>query len=607
MDNDVHKSSSAPARSSGLGRRALLGIGLPAVALAGATGLGGAVPAAADERDKVPSYLKSNNFVRVVSADRTGQRSASRAIQQEIDRAKAAFRGGRTPTTVLIPEGAYKIDTKIVQPPYVKVVSVGRVNLRCSNSGAAQWWITPQPGDIGQTALYPKNEYTNGCLLDGSVGGINFSVESGTGMTGLELGSETNMTGSDGLMLPLSNYTVRGLSFSGFDTGIRLNGFNHYLAGFYDLYVESCITCVGVGSKEKNVNSGEDFRFYNCLFGSATTGFDMAKTGYSFDLNFFGCSFDFLNTVFKIAGGWQRVTINGGHIEAINAKGTIDRYTPTGAIVASSVSADQFLGIPVIRIANVPLVDTQRNTKFYGNMILYLDLLYRSHDERTAIRDADCGYLCDEHVIVKSARFSGQSGPAISRSRTDFPNPFLERAKVTAVEQPAAGSGLGQLLRRVNPQAQAKDSPQGGWPLGWILTDNGAASSRIVAGASISGGQAVEATLSGGSVTATPATLAHCAPGEMVYASEEYKFSGEPWPKQEVTATFLDVSGAPVARISQTLQRTSTKAGKWRMAEGPASFVVPAGAAWYSVDYRLESAGAGQVTCLMSGLLATRL
>lgn len=238
--------------------------------------------------------------------------------------------GMLTNNVVGIPAGRYKISTTLIVPTYVKLKSLGTVIIEWSGTNSTAIWITPVSTD--PSPLYSglgKEQWQLSEILAGQDGGFIIRNNQALGGTnvGLELGSRTNLS------KPLSRYALTNVAIQGFDTGLQWNVYNHYLGTYNHFHIESNTTAISIGGGGALVNSGENTTFNNSIIAGATTGILVGSP--SIDMNFNGCSFDFItNKLISTAYGYNRFYFRGGHIEAIN-----DSLGATGGIINSTASA----------------------------------------------------------------------------------------------------------------------------------------------------------------------------------------------------------------------------------------------------------------------------
>jgi hypothetical protein len=458
---------------------------------------------------------------------------------------------------VEIPAGKYKITDTITQPPYVKVVCLGTVIIESYAAAKTAWWVSPLAAD--PSTLYSplgKQQWMRGNIIDGTVGGMIFVNRTGTTGTtvGLELGSRTNITRE------MNRYSMTDIAIQGYAVGLKLNSYNHYIASYTRLHIETNDTNIQIGSGVGQNNSGENFSFHGCVIAGAMVGVDYNTD--SFDIAFYGCSFDFLGTAFyhRAVGGWCRTLVSGGHIEGINEGA---RYTSTGGIVRSDViSPNVFPDVDID--GTVPFKTNARMTQFKGNMRLRLGMSYRTQDW-TNMAYAD-NVLCDDLVHVKSMDVSvSNGGVMISRTMNRLLDPV-----VAAEADGTAGSAL----------------------VHWTIAASNTVVTVSADGPRTSGSKSVQAIITGsGNFTATPKEYTPCTAGETLRVGLHYKYSGSPSPSVTLVGKFYDVNKVLIQTTSSaTYGRTTTVTGQWRAFDSSQRLVAPPGACYFNPSY---NAGTG--------------
>lgn len=359
---------------------------------------------------------------------------------------------------VEVPAGRYKITSTIAVAPYLKLRSLGQVVLEWWGTDSTCLWVSPVDSD--PTALYApftKHQEQNADIIDGSVGGVaiaNMIVRDGVRQnTGLELGSRADL-GSD---RPLARYGLHNIAITGFDTGVRMNVFNHYIGHFSRFQIETNTVSVAIGSGEANANSGENFTWDHCVFASCDWAFDVRTSG--FDHNFVACSMDFLyKGAIQTTTGYQRYFWSGGHIEAVNYP------TPdNGGIVVSSASSGEvyahFDGTTVLARKQ----SLFRGTNLYVSGTLYSRLY--DDDVQTAYPAIVMSEPTVRAVMLRNLQRTNRT--LISRDTNRIQDPLWQKETVGA-------------------KATLLD---------WVVVAGGGATFAIVADSPDAGGQALQVTL----------------------------------------------------------------------------------------------------------------
>ncbi|QDP42878.1 tail protein [Bacillus phage vB_BmeM-Goe8] len=288
--------------------------------------------------------------------------------------------------TVVIPGGIYLLSSKVTISPFVHLETEGFVLINSTLTSGTLFHFTPQAGDPTFLSLMAKQQYMRSPLINASRGGllIHSNVTRATNTaTALELGSTTDM----GASLPLSRYTVTDVAIEGFDVAMQMNTYNHYIGTFFNLHLEGNNTLVKFGKTIGNVvNSGENFNFHGGTFAAAKIAFDWFVDG--MDCNFYGCSFDFVDTVFNLQRGWKRIFVSGGHIEGIKGGAATE-----GIVVAQELGTPGAIAQVILQS---PIVYCNNPILFRGSFQLTCDNV---RWERVT-QDFANMYVCDDNVIV---------------------------------------------------------------------------------------------------------------------------------------------------------------------------------------------------------------
>lgn len=510
------------------------------------------------------------------SAVGDGVQDDTAALQAMIDAARDAVRAGFAlgAGTVFLPSGRYRVTGRIVQPPYVKVVTLGPVVIQSESPGDSAWHITPLSGD--PTNLYPsvlsKQQWTMGDLIDASHGGLTFvnADSGGAGSTiGLELGSRTDLTGDR----PLSRYTLGHIAVQGYHEGWRWNSYNHYIAHYSAIKLELndiALHVVGPGT-----NSGENITFEESLFASTTLLNPAVQIDApNIDLNFDDCSADFVNTVFLINQGYGTVRWQGGHLEGVNES---TRYSATGGIAVSTVVTSGAVALPVVTIGpNVPFVCAARGVRFRGEMYLSASLQYRVQSNDYNINQhPDKGVLCDasvrvvDHTLIH-ARPS--SGPLMQRALNEVRDDTISDTAGT----------LGSALAN------------------WTRTNGGGTVTSVVStDAPTAGYQSLQCTLAASSsMRWMPKAYSACRPNEIIYGTFAYKLaSGAPALIASIMVAWYDSEKTQIGTTGQIdLSQSVATANEWRLPDGPVKLTPPQGAAFYKAGFQISVGASGDGT-----------
>lgn len=329
------------------------------------------------------------SFVSVLEygADRSGVNDSTQAFKDAIDYAKttivsSSFSNG---VVVVIPSGIYKITDQIIIPPFVRIKTQGFVCISSSVANKSTLWITHQSGETTFYNMMLKQQYERSPIINASDGGmlIKSTLDKASGCIGLEIGSTSSLKDADNKNLSTSRYSLCDIAIENFDIGMQMNIYNHYIGTFDNLHLETNNTLVRFGKDGDTTvnNSGENFSFHGGVFASSTIGFDWYCDG--FQCNFYGCSFDFITTLFNFRRGYKKVGIWGGHIEGI---------TTIGDAINSSDTAS----LPQLYINN-PQCFCDSLTLFKGLLKLICDNVKWTRSSSTQMSM----YICDYNTIAK--------------------------------------------------------------------------------------------------------------------------------------------------------------------------------------------------------------
>lgn len=359
--------------------------------------------------------------------DPTGVTDSASAIQTMIDARRDAVRSGNmgVQNVLVFPAGKYKIGTRLVVPPYVKIKTAGTVILEWFGSGDSCLHLTPLTDD--PTTLYThldKQQWINSDLIAGQDGGLIILNRSASGTnTGLELGSRTDL----GTSKPLSRYTISNVAVKGFQIGVRHGIYNHYIGRLDNCHIENNTTGVKIGDGATTpVNSGENFVYDRCVIADATTAIDYQAAG--IDLFLVSCSIDFVTTAVRTAFAYGRFHFYGGHIEAIN-----ENLASTGGIVYSTNTSQNARSH--VSFNGTVLLNRTQNL-FKGPNLVVSGTVYT----RATLIQPDTTYpnglTCEDQVQANNLRTwqQGSNGRRITtRSVNRISDPYWNRESVGAV------------------------------------------------------------------------------------------------------------------------------------------------------------------------------
>lgn len=507
--------------------------------------------------------------VQKFGADPTSTADSTAAIQAAINEARDAVRDNYdSPGVVVLPGGRYKVSARIVQPPYVKVVTLGNVIIESYVANDSTWHLTPLADD--PEYLYGplvKQEYSAGCPISGAYGGLIITnrgpIASGGNATGLELGARTDLGELKG---SLARYRLSDIFITGFKIGIQWNVFYHFIANYDRVNVTGCTHMVRVGnSGQTTVASGENITWNDCLFAQTVASVNTASFTPAFlvespaiDMNFYSCSFDFMHSIFKFNRGYQRIFISGGNIEGIN-----DRLyrSPTGGIAVSAVPSPDFL--PVVQLENVKYIPWNRGVQFKGDLYAEIGLVQGFGTGFIQDPEYANAYLCDTDVVVWNHRVRGLGGmQAVARQS----NAVMDSAFAS---ETAGTSGASLTFW----ESDVKD---------------GTFTHEVDADGPYSGAKSLKFTLTGAMYSFyTCKTYLPCKPADSVVARVAYKFSSDvSAPAVWVSVKWYDSEKVQIGSIVQEpLYRQFTLVNKWAVPDRLQDFKAPAGACFYRVGF----------------------
>ncbi|TPF17911.1 glycosyl hydrolase family 28-related protein [Priestia megaterium] len=267
----------------------------------------------------------------------------SDAIQAAIDYCVNLIKtkGGFAQHCVIqFPSGVYKTTKTVTSKPYVKLISSGFVVLQYAGTGTA----LQIKCDSSEPAFY-KEMWSRGTMLSGNTGSFVIQGTQGkpAGSVGLDLG---NLASNE---KDFARYTIDHIGITGFETGLLLRNVQHYLGVFDNVHLEGNKWNIRTFYSGTNtVNSGENFRFNNCVF--AISEIVLKHETDSFDFVFSKCSFDFVGTVVEFNKGYASVRFDNCYYEAISS--TLINSLSTSTSVAGSIG----------------------NTVYFNKCILYSDI-----------------------------------------------------------------------------------------------------------------------------------------------------------------------------------------------------------------------------------------
>ncbi len=493
-------------------------------------------------------------------------------IQNAIDHAaqRVISSGMVDSGTVRMPSGRYKITKRIIQPPYVKIVTLGTVIIESYVEADSAWHITPLATDPER--LYgqmQKQQWLRGALINAQVGGFVIINRAQIGATvGLELGPRKDL----GLARPLSRYTLNDIAIQGFQTAQQMNVFQHFIAHFYRFHLESNGTNIRIGTGTPvTFNSGENFTWVDSVIASADFG--VVWDSDVCDVTFRGCSLDFLGTVAKFNFGWNRLLIDGGHIEGANED---FRRTPRGGIAVSAVETGTLPDVVIQGIT--PYVARERSTLFRGRMGLWLEMAYRNNGDLTRVGVAE-NILCDDLVEVRHLAFTSPTGGPI-------PSRQLNMVYDGALEKEDVGTASTALTNFTRTQS-----------CGDVVETISTAGPRP-------GSKSLKHVIKGSAFhRLAPKAYIPCEPGQRLYATMSFLLEGPSVPSLAIVGEFFDSERRLISSTEAIVFRQNEVKDVWRAMDRARFFTAPPGVAYFRPCFQVAtSAGDGQSAWYISDL-----
>ncbi|MBP5807824.1 glycosyl hydrolase family 28-related protein [Lactiplantibacillus argentoratensis] len=314
-----------------------------------------------------------------------GVTDSTEAIQKAIDDAhKTAINSNLDINpTIIIPSGRYKITSTLKLSQFQHIYAAGPVTIESYANDLPAVWIAPLDGDPDFNDDYAAQQYNRMPLI----GGQGLRIKWSGGWTrgkeiGLELGSRSNL----GKNKTLARYRVENLAIDSFHTGVKMNGYNHYLGSFDHCQLEPNDIAVLIGDENKiadAVNSGERFDFIDCIFGEAKQGF-LINTG-NFEINLIGSSIDFIDKQFVFNRGYTKANVSQSHLENMRR-------------IAVSSQEDQSQAMLNIDNSTINTVDD--SYLFEGHFLLSTNGVKY---ERSSPMDGTRLYMCDDDVTARES------------------------------------------------------------------------------------------------------------------------------------------------------------------------------------------------------------
>ena len=238
--------------------------------------------------DELRTVINLINFQR-----EEGETSDDGRIQRAIDYSVSLFEKNKTgfQRIIEIPSGTYQLNTTITVPIFVKLKSIGAVIFESNiEDGPVFRFYTPETIDFnGKFKGGNRFSLYKGNWLNGDDGGITIVNSSKTkNSIAIEIGHRKEVSGTPFFT---AWYYMSNVMIYGFSVGIKFNSYCMFL-GKFDRFLfsecDKCMTFSGTG-----FNSGESMTFNDCIYGDSNIACYVEFS--NLELNFIGCSFDFVN------------------------------------------------------------------------------------------------------------------------------------------------------------------------------------------------------------------------------------------------------------------------------------------------------------------------
>ena len=313
--------------------------------------------------------------------DRTGEKDESINLQNTINSLKNNVLNNNLTDNIkfIIKGGILRLNNKITIPPYIHIYADGLLIINSYVSEGSTIHITSDESDRSFYEISERQGYLKGSLISGTDGIIIKSkLSKGVNSIGLEIGSVSNI----GTNLPISRYNIDNILIEGFDIGLKMNRFNHYIGTFNkcSFEINTINVYFGDDSGSSASNSGENFSFLNCIFSSSDICLYYNVDG--FDCNFFGCSFDYNKVLIKTKKGYKKVSLFGCHIE------------DNKCILDASENTQSYFSLYL----NSCIMFIYHGIMFKGNAFVSLNNLKALMTTKDYTKGL---YLCDENINIR--------------------------------------------------------------------------------------------------------------------------------------------------------------------------------------------------------------
>lgn len=289
--------------------------------------------------------------------------------------------------------GNYKITSGVILSPYLTYHLKGDVTFTSyidSGKAVCIEYDTVLSDNTGQNT---SNGWSRGDMFYGGNLFITNSTNTiKSGVTGLTINNDSNLSLT---AQSFSRGSIRNISVTYFETGIKINCYHFYIQSFYNIISHSNGIDLMIGTEgATNVDSGENILFQNCLFGTCTD-YGVTINVATLNIAFNSCSFDY-NAKGAIRLYKQAtIKLDSCHIEDCHAGGDI-----AGIIGAVSDSIYGNIKLNNLRFVNAhatsPLIDGKHLT-------VTIDGLYESKlTNITNPTDKNNLYLTNNSIISNS-------------------------------------------------------------------------------------------------------------------------------------------------------------------------------------------------------------
>ena len=505
-----------------------------------------------EQLDTITTKLSS---VFIFDYDRTGKKDESINLQNTINSIKNDVLNNGLSNNIkfIIKGGILRLNNKVTVPPYIHIYADGLLIINSYVSEGSTIHITSDASDKSFYEISERQGYLKGSLISSTDGIIIKSkLSKGVNSIGLEIGSTTNI----GTNLPISRYNIDNILIEGFDIGLKMNIFNHYIGTFNkcSFEINTINVYFGDDSGSSASNSGENFSFLNCIFSTSETCLYYNVDG--FDCNFFGCSFDYNDLLIKTNKGYKKVSLFGCHIEA------------NEIILDASENTQAFFSLHL----NNCLMFIYHGIMFKGNAYVSINNL------KALMTNVDYTkglYLCDENinVIEKDTYIQGDYNFIISRNLNIINN---DRFDNLTVDGTTVITNWGEYAFNY------------GEITGFIATDSFPTNSTFTKVLKVT------STKTGNWITIKSVDY-NCSPSESItsgitlYAENMTKL-----PNCEIKIVFKDNLGNVISQSTGYLPKNTSDINKWLSLITMRNIIAPKGTATVSISCTIAALEVGQ-------------